>query len=252
MKHTISARSVSGLLSQHLPKMTSIMLITLTSSGAWSAIQQQPAVDSTRNRTSYSVGYEFGNYLAKLEQQQKINLSTLFRGVVDALSGTPPVVADDEMRAILGQLNQPVSPANATQPAPVITARTRGYKDDYAALNAKREGVVVLPSGVQYEVMHKGAGVNPGPGDRVSVNYEASLPDGAVFDTTDGTPVIMAIDELVVPGLKEALLLMHEGDRWRVVVPARMGYSNTPLNPLRKRDLIYEIELLKVKPEPAK
>lgn len=124
--------------------------------------------------------------------------------------------------------------------------RARDYVDDYAELNALREGVMSLPSGVQYEVLQDGKGKQPGTRDTVLVHYRAMLANGVEFDNTyeQGKPASLNLGEYLVPGLKEALLLMKEGDEWRVTIPAKMGYSGGRL--LRKRDLIYEISLISV------
>lgn len=117
-------------------------------------------------------------------------------------------------------------------------------------LNAKRPGVVTLPSGVQYEVLEAGSGRKPKPQDSVRVDYEASLPDGRVFDTTadDTEPTILSVSSIAVPGLREALLLMPEGSRWRVVVPPNQGFRHAGNNMLRRRVLIYDVRLLSIEP----
>jgi len=85
------------------------------------------------------------------------------------------------------------------------------------------------------------------------MQYEGSLTNGVVFDSTreDDKPARLALKEIVVPGMREALLLMNEGAKWRVVIPPTMGFGRAGNNMLRKRDLIYEIELLAVE-SPAK
>jgi FKBP-type peptidyl-prolyl cis-trans isomerase FklB len=128
------------------------------------------------------------------------------------------------------------------------TARQGAYKDDFAALNARRQSVVTLSSGVQYEVLSEGSGALPQPGDAVSLRYTASLSDGRVFDSTsnlDG-PLSIELDSIAVPGLREALLLMPEGSEWRVVIPPSEGFARSGNNRLRRRDLIYEIELVAI------
>lgn len=127
-------------------------------------------------------------------------------------------------------------------------ARQGAYKDDFAALNARRETVVTLPSGVQYEVLTAGAGNTPRPGDAVLISYTGSLSDGRVFDSTNdaGGPLSIGLDEIAVPGLREALLQMPEGSHWRVVVPPSEGFARSGNNRLRRRDLIYDIELVAI------
>jgi protein SCO1/2 len=203
-----------------------------------------------QSRAGYSAGYRFGGQLAGLQRQSLgIELESVFRGILDALSGGAPRLSAAEMDAALKELE---SSGAADTPKPEkaahIRARSRGYVDDFAALNAKREGVVTLPSGVQYEVLRPGSGKRPAAGDAVLVSYQASLTNGAVFDSTyeDGEPVRLQLEEIVVPGLKEALLLMNEGAQWRVVIPPSMGFRTAGNNMLRRRDLIYEIELVSV------
>ena len=150
--------------------------------------------------------------------------------------------------ACTGQQKVDTGPA-VNNPPEEIRARSGGYKDDFAVLNAMREGVVSLPSGVQYEVLRSGNGQRPIESESVRVNYTASLPNGAVFDSTQqGGPRVLKLEEIVVPGLKEALLLMDEGASWRIVVPPGAGFGRSGNNQLRRRDLIYDIELLAIEP----
>ena len=208
---------------------------------------KSPDIDTGSAGTTpgYDAGYEFGAKLAQLQQQQPgIELDDAFKGMLDALSKTSPKMSSAEMCAGLQAAESKITGAEQPQ----IPARTRGFKDDFAALNAQREGVVVLPSGVQYEVLNAGNGKQPADGDAVLVSYQASLTNGAVFDTTyeDGKPLHMPLDEIVVPGLKEALLLMNEGAKWRVVIPPSMGFGRSGNNQFRRKDLIYEIELVSI------
>jgi len=167
----------------------------------------------------------------------------------------PPTALADEAEepAVPPTSAQPptATPAPATAPAPAspaTPAREGGYQDDFAALNAKRPGVVTLPSGVQYEVLVAGSGNKPTPRDAVRVDYEASLPDGRVFDTTadDTEPKVLPISSIAVPGLREALLLMPEGSHWRVVIPPNQGFRHAGNNMLRRRVLIYDIRLVSI------
>jgi FKBP-type peptidyl-prolyl cis-trans isomerase FklB len=210
------------------------------------------ALDTPQAKAGYSAGYEFGDRLAGLKKQgSSVELEAVFRGILDALSGAEPLMNEEQRRAAL---NPPGSRAAQEPLADVGTdiaglpARTHGFNDDFARLNAARKGVVVLPSGVQYEVLTAGSGKQPHMGDTVVVHYVGTLTNGVVFDSTrkDGEPAHLALDDIVVPGMQEALLLMSEGAKWRVVIPPAMGFGRTGNNMLRRRDLIYEIELLAV------
>jgi FKBP-type peptidyl-prolyl cis-trans isomerase FklB len=206
--------------------------------------------DSLQSRAGYSAGYAFGGQLAELQRQRPgVELEAVFQGILDALSGAKPRLSAKDMGAALQELERKrtAGTSNPNEPARV-RARSGGFIDDFAALNAKREGVVTLPSGVQYEILKPGSGAKPGADDAVLISYQASLANGTVFDSTyeDGEPLRMELDEIVVPGLKEALLLMGEGAKWRVVIPPSMGFGRSGNNQLRRRDLIYELELVSV------
>jgi FKBP-type peptidyl-prolyl cis-trans isomerase len=210
-------------------------------------------LDTPQAKAGYSAGYEFGGRLAGMSRQgsNAIELEAVFRGILDALSGAEPLLDQEQRRAALDR------PGTAAAKKPALDvasdtarlpARTGGFRDDYARLNAAREGVIVLPSGVQYEVLTPGSGKQPHAGDTVVVSYVGSLTNGTVFDSTreDDKPARLALDTIAVPGLREALLLMSEGAKWRVVIPPPMGFGRNGNNMLRRRDLIYEIELLAV------
>lgn len=120
----------------------------------------------------------------------------------------------------------------------------------FLAANAKKPGVVVRPSGLQYRIVHNGFGRRPGPSDYVTVYYTGSLINGEVFDGTEpGMPARFKVNSLI-PGWAEALTLMRVGDHWQIVVPANMAYGergageSIPPNQV----LQFDLELLKVVP----
>lgn len=122
---------------------------------------------------------------------------------------------------------------------------------EYLDANAKKPGVVVRPSGLQYRVIKSGSGKTPGPNDIVTVDYKGSLVDGYVFDQTKpGQTHDLPVGKLIA-GWQEALSLMKEGDEWELAVPARLGYGaqaagNVPSN----QTLIFDMQLIAVKSNP--
>lgn len=197
--------------------------------------------------SSYDAGYELGIKLAQLREQLTGNwLQEAVRGLCDALVESGTKFSEADVCGSLDVVSSKVATKVETQP-PVSSKGIRA-EDDFADLNARRDGVVVLPSTVQYEVLKNGSGSKPVEGDVVLVSYQASLPDGKIFDTTyeEGEPLRMALDDIAIPGLKEALLLMTEGSQWRVVIPPKMGFGRSGNNRLRRRDVIYEIELVDI------
>ena len=120
----------------------------------------------------------------------------------------------------------------------------------FLAANAKKSGVVSVP-GIQYEVLKKGKGAQPGRRDCVTVYYKGSLIDGKVFDHTDpGKPAVFPANALI-PGWVEALQMMHVGDKWRIVIPPGLAYGKAGagdgLIPA-DQTLVFDVELLKVTP----
>lgn len=118
----------------------------------------------------------------------------------------------------------------------------------FLADNAKRAGVKVLPSGLQYRVIKAGTGKSPKPDDNVTVTYKGSLIDGKVFDQTqDGQTATFPAGQLI-PGWVEALQLMKEGDSWELVIPANLGYGAEGAGGVipPNQTLIFQMELRKV------
>ena len=218
--------------------------------------EEAPAtVPKPGGTASYAIGYELGCYLSGLARQGGgADPGAMLQGALDALAQAEPRMSQEAMRQALARLQaEPAAVAEsgeATLPPTPPPARTLGFVDDFAVLNAQRPGVVTLPSGVQYEILKAGQGRRPDPQDRVALRYEGRLTTGVVFDSTheDPEPARLRVEEILVPGLREALLLMREGDRWRVVVPPALGFAAAGNNLLRKRDLIYEIELVAIEP----
>lgn len=116
--------------------------------------------------------------------------------------------------------------------------------------NKTQEGVVTLPSGLQYKVLRSGSasGVHPGPQDEVRVHYEGTLVDGAVFDSSyrDGSPVVFTLGNLI-PGWVEGIALMRPGDEWLLYVPPELGYGAEDKGDIPPNSvLVFRIELLGV------
>jgi FKBP-type peptidyl-prolyl cis-trans isomerase FklB len=213
------------------------------------------AAAESQTSVNYAIGYALGRHLSGITDRGiGIEPQALLQGALDALSGAAPRVGEEAIRDELARLQGTVagsqSDAEGASAPPEPPARTRGYRDDFAALNAKRPGVVTLPSGLQYEVLAAGKGRKPEADDWVRIRYEGRLTTGVVFDTTldESEPLRVRVADIVVPGLREVLLAMREGDKWHAVIPPRLGFGAVGNNMLRKRDLIYDIELVAVEP----
>lgn len=120
---------------------------------------------------------------------------------------------------------------------------------DFLVKNAKKPGVTVTESGLQYEVIQSGEGRSPGRTDRVTVHYRGTLVDGREFDSSykRGEPATFPLNR-VISGWTEGLQLMKEGDKWRLFIPSNLGYGPRGAGGLigPNETLIFEVELLKV------
>jgi FKBP-type peptidyl-prolyl cis-trans isomerase len=122
----------------------------------------------------------------------------------------------------------------------------------FLAANAKKPGVTVQPSGLQYRAIHTGFGKRPRSNDLVTVEYKGSLINGKVFDSTEpGLPAQFTANKLI-PGWTEALELMREGDEWELVIPANLAYGPRGAGGVipPNQVLVFDLKLLAVAPPP--
>ena len=147
--------------------------------------------------------------------------------------------------AVLSLLTVPAMAADSSLSAQANAA--------FLSDNAKKPGVVMRPSGLQYRILRSGFGKRPGGFDSVTVSYKGSLINGTVFDATEeGLPATFVVNQLI-PGWTEALELMREGDHWQLVIPANLGYGargagNGVIPP--NQTLVFDLEVIKVTPAP--
>jgi FKBP-type peptidyl-prolyl cis-trans isomerase FklB len=200
-----------------------------------------PGVTGEKDRASYSLGYQIGGDLQ--QQQIELNGEAFLKGVEDALSTTKPKLSPEEMQAILKEVKGKIV-ANQKQQQQANVEEYRAEGRAFLEQNAKREGVIVLPSGLQYKVIRPGTGKTPGVNDRVTVHYRGSLLDGKEFynsRTRKATPDTFHVGA-VIKGLGEALQLMKEGAIWQLYIPHNLAYNDR--GPLRERTVILDVELI--------
>jgi len=123
--------------------------------------------------------------------------------------------------------------------------QTRREGVAFLEANAKKEGVMVTPSGLQYKILQPGAGAQPAASDSVTVNYRGELTNGSEFDSGQGISFPLSG---VIPGWTEGLQLMKEGGKYRFFIPSELAYGESgaarviPPNAA----LVFEVELVKV------
>lgn len=158
--------------------------------------------------------------------------------------------------------NQQSNAAPATPPAsatggsgtatqlPVAKDLSPESNQQFLADNAKRPGVMTLPSGLQYQVIKSGTGKSPTPEDLVTVTYRGQLINGMVFDETQPGKTATFPAGQLIPGWVEALQKMKEGDQWQLVIPANLGYGEAGAGGVipPNQTLVFDMTLLKVEP----
>jgi FKBP-type peptidyl-prolyl cis-trans isomerase FklB len=206
---------------------------------------EEPEVDDPTDRASYSLGHQIGQDLAR--QGSEVDPEAMRKGLLDGLAGAEPVLDPQEMQQVLATLKRRVVAAQREEKRQAAE-RYREEGKEFLAANAEQEGVVTLPSGLQYKILRRGAGQTPEASDKVNVHYRGTLMDGTEFHDSrrqPGEPETLHVSG-VIRGLTEALQLMQEGARWQLFVPADLAYGRR--GPLADRTVIFDVELISVEP----
>lgn len=209
--------------------------------------QNAPDLKDPKLKLSYAIGTQMGTSMR--DQGVDVDPKALAAGLADALAGKPGLT-EAEIRDVMNEFRtQMMAKQQAKQQAE--GAKNIKASEDFLAANAKKEGVKSTASGLQYKVIKSGnaSGKPPGPRDTVKVHYHGTLPDGSVFDSSvdRGEPVSFPVDG-VIPGWTEALQLMKEGDKWQIVIPAKLAYGENGAPPKigPNTALVFDVELLSI------
>jgi len=221
-----------------------IFVLTIFISFGGALAEEKPELKEAQDRVSYSLGYKAGGDFK--QQIMEVDPQAFLQGVEDALAEAEPQLSQEEMRSTLLELKKKILAEKQKQRVATVNRYIREGQE-FLAENAKKEGVVTLPSGVQYRVIKEGSGKTPESNDEVTVHYRGFLIDGTEFGNSyrKGEPQTFHVSG-VIRGLTEALQLMKEGDRWQIFIPADRAFSKR--GPLGYRTVIYDVELISVKP----
>jgi FKBP-type peptidyl-prolyl cis-trans isomerase len=199
-------------------------------------------------KINYSTGYQIGNDF----KRQGINLSSklLVQGVLDASNlATPPLMTPMEMRIALAKLQQQVEKMKQENESEIARNNEQKGKQ-FLTDNAKKDGVLILPSGLQYRVIKPGTGKHPQKTSSVTVKYRGTLLNGTEFDSSSrrNKDAIFKVDR-VIHGWTEALLMMAEGSKWQLFIPPKLGFgertaagNSVPPN----STLLFDVELVAI------
>lgn len=199
------------------------------------------------DKLSYALGMSMGHNF-KGTGIKTLNSADFAAGVASVYDGVKPEMTFDEAKRIV---NEYFAKLEAEMQAEAAKQGEVNRKNGEAFLteNAKREGIKVTESGLQYEVLESGKGDSPKASDNVEVHYTGKLIDGTVFDSSveRGVPASFGVTQ-VIPGWVEALQLMHEGDKWRLYIPSDLAYGPNGTGGVigPNMTLIFDVELLRV------
>ena len=146
-------------------------------------------------------------------------------GLKAVLTGAKPEISFDEAAGLLDKYFADIEKKQRSEAA-AMGAAMKKEGEEFLAANAGKEGVRVLPSGLQYKVITEGSGKKPGPKDQVKCHYCGTFPDGTKFDSSydRGEPAVFGVNQ-VIAGWTEALQLMSEGSKWELYIPYNLGYG---------------------------
>jgi FKBP-type peptidyl-prolyl cis-trans isomerase FklB len=224
-----------------------------TAGAAKSSTAAPATLKTPKDKVSYAIGADLANKLKNA--QIEVDPALLSRGLKDGLTGGKPAMTDDEVRATLTDLSKQMQAkqqaANQKQAETnkVLGEKNRKDGDAFLADNKAKEGVVALPSGLQYKILKAGDGPKPTAADTVSCNYRGTLLDGKEFDSSykRGQPASFPVSG-VIKGWTEALQLMPVGSKWQLFIPADLAYGDRQAGPdiTPGSTLIFEVELLSI------
>lgn len=198
------------------------------------------------------MGMNIGTGLRK--QSIDLDPAILARGLRDAFSNGKTLLTEDEARTILTQLQADLR-KKQQDAAQQLGEANKKQGLAFLEANKAKEGVVTLPSGLQYKVLQEGTGPKPAATDQVVCNYRGTLLDGTEFDSSykRGQPATFPVTG-VIKGWTEALQLMPVGSKWQLFVPAELAYADRgaggQIGP--NATLIFEVELISIQKKDAK
>jgi FKBP-type peptidyl-prolyl cis-trans isomerase FklB len=191
-------------------------------------------------KVSYALGLSLGNNLLG-SGVETLDYAQIAKGIKDVMEKNKPDMDYQEAQTVISEFFQSIQE----------NMNEKGQKEGKTFLeaNTKRDGVITLPSGLQYEIMTVGTGAKPNASDSVKVHYHGTTIDGNVFDSSvnRGEPATFGVTQ-VISGWVEALQLMPVGSKWKLFIPSELAYgaqgAGQAIAPFST--LIFEVELLDI------
>jgi FKBP-type peptidyl-prolyl cis-trans isomerase len=214
---------------------------------AWSIAQEPDILKNDKDKVNYGLGVGVARNFQR--QGVDVDLDMVMRGMRDTLEGKKLLMTEEELQKVMSAFQKYLMQKQAE------AAKLAGEKNlkegaPFLAANKEKEGVVTLPSGLQYKILKEGDGKKPTINDTVVCNYRGTLIDGTEFDSSykRNQPATFPLKS-VIKGWSEALQLMPIGSRWQLFIPPSLAYGDHGAGPEigPNATLIFEVELLAIK-----
>ncbi len=198
-------------------------LVSLLIAGGLATAAFAQEIESEEQRLGYSIGYEFGAELAGYDIE--LDLPAVFAAIEAAYNNEEPALEVTEMRERMVALQEQIRQERMAQ-FEALAEENQARANEFLNDNESKNGIVSLPSGVQYRIIEEGEGDRPTMDDVVTVHYRGSKIDGREFDSSfrRGVPAVFEVNS-VIEGWQEILPLMREGAMWQVFLPPELAFG---------------------------
>jgi len=202
-------------------------------------------IETEKGKLSYAVGWDIGEDIQR--RGAEFDVETIVAAIRDSSAGKEPQVPSEEMVTLLTDLQQKVRQEQA-EAFQKLADDNQVAADEFLQTNLGKNGIVALPSGVQYRIIEEGEGSRPGMEDTVKVHYRGSKINGHEFDSSfaRGVPEEFPVNT-VLRGWQEVLPLMKTGATWQIFVPPELAFGargNPPVGP--NEALMFDLKLIEI------
>jgi len=202
-------------------------------------------VTTEKGKLSYAVGWDIGEDIKR--RGGEFDVETIIAAIRDSGAAKEPQVPAEEMAAMLTELQQKVRQEQA-EAFQKLAEENQVKSEEFLAANISKNGIVALPSGIQYRIIEEGDGARPNMDSTVKVHYRGSKTNGHEFDSSfaRGVPEEFTVNS-VLKGWQEVLPLMKTGSTWQVFVPPELAFGargNPPVGP--NEALIFDLKLVEI------
>jgi FKBP-type peptidyl-prolyl cis-trans isomerase FkpA len=225
-----------------LTTLSAAILLTACNKAA-----KEVPLETDNAKFSYAVGSKMGEQM--LTNKTYVDVAALKAGIDDAFNAKTQRMDNAAKDAIFAKIMQAMTKEQATK-AKELASKNKAAGEAFLAANAKKEGVKVTASGLQYSIEKEGTGARAAASDTVTLNYRGTLADGTEFDSSysRNEPATFPVTG-VIPGFAEGIQLMTPGSKYKFFIPSSLAYGEAGAGPKVGPDstLIFEVELLSIK-----